>query len=79
MSDGPATMSAMGRRHDHRPLSMDGSHWRADGRPKVRYPSQADALGAAEERSRQSDVTLEVYRCDFCGGWHMGSRGRRQH
>ncbi len=65
------------RRREHRPLAIDGSHWRADGRPKVRYASQADALHAADERAREADVQLQVYRCEFCGGWHMGSRNRR--
>jgi hypothetical protein len=66
------------RRHSYRPLSVRSSHWRADGQPKVRYPTQRDALSAADERGRESDVDLGVYRCDFCGGWHMGRSGRRE-
>jgi hypothetical protein len=44
----------------------------------VRYPTQRDALSAADERGRESDVDLGVYRCDFCSGWHMGRSGRRE-
>lgn len=67
------------RRHrEHRPLSIEGSHWRADGQPKVRYPTQSDAVSAADERGRESEVDLHVYLCDFCRGWHMGSRSRRE-
>jgi hypothetical protein len=43
----------------------------------VRYPTQRDALSAADERGQESGVDLGVYRCDFCGGWHMGRLGRR--
>jgi hypothetical protein len=60
----------------HRRLGVDGSHWRADGRPKVRYPSQAAALSAADERRDEAGGELNTYRCDFCGGWHMGRRDR---
>ncbi|HEX3946656.1 MAG TPA: hypothetical protein VHW47_03085 [Acidimicrobiales bacterium] len=65
------------RQPHHRPFSLDGSHWRADGRPKVRYASQGEAVNAAEERGRESEVELGVYRCEFCGGWHMGRRSGR--
>ncbi len=63
------------RRRAHRELALDASHWRRDGRPKVRYASQGEALSAAEERSAGDDTTLGVYPCSFCDGWHMGSRG----
>jgi hypothetical protein len=65
------------RREPHRPLTIDGSHWRADGQAKRRYPTAADAKWAAAERSEESDTELGVYRCDFCGGWHMGKRTGR--
>ena len=65
----------MARRRDpHRELSLDSSHWRRDGRPKVRYPSQAEALSAAEERSGEAGGPLQVYRCPYCSDWHMGRR-----
>ncbi len=67
----------MARKHEHRPLALDASHWRDDGGPKVRYPSRADALVAADDRSKESGIELGVYECAFCGGWHMGrSSGR---
>ncbi len=64
-------------RGPHRPLAIDASHWREDGQPKVRYPSRADALVAADERSKDSGTELGVYECAFCGGWHMGRRAGR--
>jgi hypothetical protein len=65
------------RRGPHRPLTLDSTHWRQDGQPKVRFRSQAEALGAAEDRTRESGVELGVYQCGFCGGWHMGRRSGR--
>lgn len=65
------------RRPPHRPLAIDSSHWREDGRPKVRYPSRAEAQVAAGERGQEAGVDLGVYPCDFCNGWHMGKRGGR--
>lgn len=67
----------MPRRRDYRPLGIDSSHWRRDGRPKVRYPTRADALVAADDRSRDAGAPLDVYECPFCGGWHMGKRAAR--
>jgi len=65
------------RRHPHRPLSIDSTHWRADGRPKVRYPTQSSAQAAAAERSAEAGSLLGVYLCAFCHGWHMGRRSGR--
>jgi hypothetical protein len=66
------------RRPAHRPLAIDSSHWRADGAPKTRYPSRADALAATQERREDSGVELGAYPCDYCDGWHMGKRGGRR-
>ncbi len=71
-------MQSMSQHKPHRPLALDASHWRGDGRPKVRYPTRQDALVAAEERSREWGSKLGVYECAFCGGWHMGRRGGRR-
>ncbi len=60
---------------DHRVPGL-GSHWRADGRPKAAYSSQADALTAALVRREDSGVELTVYRCDVCSAWHMGNPRR---
>ena len=59
-------------------MSLSSSHWRGDGQPKVRFGSRAEALSAAEDRARESGVTLGTYRCDFCDGWHMGRRSGRE-
>ena len=61
-----------GRRHPHRPLRL--GHWRADGQAKRRFGSQNEAEGAAGERRAEAGADLVVYRCDFCGGWHLGNR-----
>ncbi len=63
---------APGRR-GHRPLSVASSHWRADGGPKTRFPTEAAAAAAAADQSREAGFELDVYRCGFCEGWHMGS------
>lgn len=65
------------RRPPHRPLTIGSSHWREDGRPKVRYATEGDANAAAEELWHETGADLGVYRCAFCNGWHMGRRGRR--
>lgn len=55
-----------------------GSHWRADGAPKAAYRSQAEALSVADERRHDTGLELNVYRCEICSSWHMGSaEGRR--
>ena len=64
-------------RPSHRPLALDASHWRADGQPKVRYATRHEALIAAEERAKETGTVLSVYRCPYCGGWHMGRREGR--
>jgi hypothetical protein len=66
-----------GRREPHRPLALGGSHWREDGRPKTRFSTEAEALDAADDQAREYGADLGVYRCGFCGGWHMGRRTRR--
>ncbi len=55
------------RRPSHR------SHWRADGAPKTAYRNQSDALSVADERHIDAGVELNVYQCEFCSAWHIGS------
>ncbi len=43
----------------------------------MRFSTQGEALSAAEERSGEAGADLGVYRCEFCGGWHMGRRSGR--
>jgi hypothetical protein len=66
------------RTRAHRPLSLASSHWRADGVAKVRFATERDVQVVAADRSAESGVTLGVYRCDFCAGWHMGRRDARR-
>jgi hypothetical protein len=49
------------------------THWRADGNAKTAFPTQRAAADAADERRRESGIVLNVYLCDFCSGWHMGT------
>ncbi len=63
------------RRRPERPLSLPSSHWRADGRPKVRFVSEREAMVVAAERAEQGGVLLAAYRCGFCQGWHLGRSG----
>jgi hypothetical protein len=61
------------KRHapNNRPLRL-GTHWRADGAPKVSYGSAGEAWSVADERRQETGVALNVYQCDVCAGWHMG-------
>jgi hypothetical protein len=48
------------------------AHWRADGRPKVRFPSEAEAQKAGFSYRLEHGADLNAYQCEFCGGWHLG-------
>ena len=50
-----------------------GAHWRRDGSAKTPYMSRGEALSVAEERSRETGLALDVYRCGVCSAWHMGN------
>jgi hypothetical protein len=69
---------AKARRRRPRP-SGDSSerrldHWRADGQPKTRFPTQ-DAANRASLRLRlEEGADLDPYPCPYCGGWHLGNR-----
>jgi hypothetical protein len=65
------------QRGPQKELSLSGSHWRADGAAKTRYPSQREATSAAQLLWAQERVELSVYRCEFCQGWHMGRSSTR--
>jgi hypothetical protein len=49
-------------------------HWRSDGQPKARFPSQADANRSALRLRLEEGADLDPYRCGFCAGWHLGNR-----
>jgi hypothetical protein len=52
-------------------------HWRADGQPKTRFPTQHDANRASLRHRLEEGADLDPYRCGFCGGWHLGNRTDR--
>jgi hypothetical protein len=62
---------AAASRQSVRPLRLP--HWRADGNPKVRYPSETEANKAAFAFRLEHGTDLNVYQCEYCGGWHMGT------
>jgi len=64
-------------RRAHREVSVSGSHWRADGAPKARFPTRADAERVAAARASTHDADLGVYRCSFCAAWHLGGADPR--
>ena len=49
------------------------SHWRADGGTKTRYRSEDEANRAAFAHRLEHGTDLFAYRCEFCGGWHLGN------
>jgi hypothetical protein len=59
------------RRSTARPVRLP--HWRADGQPKTRFPSEQEAQRAAFGYRLEHGVDLAVYSCDICGGWHLGN------
>ena len=56
--------------------SLGNAHFRADGAPKTKYSSEREAASAAHMRWVEDKVELNVYPCEFCGGWHMGRPSR---
>ena len=52
-------------------------HWRADGNPKVRYPSEGDAHKAGFAYRLEHGVDLNAYQCEYCNGWHLGASDER--
>ncbi len=49
-------------------------HWRADGQPKTRFPTQEEANRSSLQARLERGADLDPYRCGFCGGWHLGNR-----
>lgn len=58
------------------PKRLVSEHFRSDGRPKRRWPTQA-AAEAHRERYGLTDKC--VYPCTFCGGFHMATRRGADH
>lgn len=45
---------------------------------KVNYPDKATAIhNAGILRKTHQGGTWRAYRCEFCGGWHVGRPSRR--
>jgi hypothetical protein len=53
------------------------AHWRADGSPKVRYRTEAEAHKAGFGFRLEHGTELHAYECEFCGGWHLGAGEER--
>ena len=70
------------RRHPGRarrvadPEAPRREHWKADGTPKVRFPSSDDANRASLRARLEAGADLLPSPCHFCGGWHLGNQRR---
>jgi hypothetical protein len=63
----------------HRSTPSGGSgreHWRSDGQPKTRFPSEDEANRSALRLRLEAGADLDPYRCELCHGWHLGNRAR---
>jgi hypothetical protein len=58
-------------RSEPKPVRL--AHWRADGSPKVRYRTEAEALRAGFSYRLEHGTDQNAYECEFCGGWHLGA------
>lgn len=45
---------------------------------KVRYETQEEASAARTRLFRSGSGGMNVYKCKFCGGYHIGHRNERQ-
>jgi hypothetical protein len=66
-----------GSRVSEGPGGTGREHWRADGLPKTRFPSQDEANRSALHHRLEDGADLDPYRCQFCRGWHLGNRSDR--
>ena len=66
-----ASRRRLRRQTSSRPVRLP--HFRADGQPKTRFGSEQDANRAALSARLDHGVDLAAYRCDSCGGWHLGN------
>ena len=62
-----------GPRREERPRRPRLDHFRADGSAKTRFGSQDEAERAALQARLDHGTDLGSYRCEMCGGWHLGS------
>jgi hypothetical protein len=60
--------------HDRTGDAAGREHWRADGRPKVRFATRDEANRSSLRLRLEEGADLDPYRCSFCGGWHLGTR-----
>lgn len=51
-----------------------GEHFRADGKPKRRFPTRAAAQKHAHRHAHDNVI---IYPCTFCSGWHYATRRHR--
>ena len=48
---------------------------RSDGRPKIAYPTLAEASVVATAQSDPGRVIFGAYRCPYCPNFHVGRPG----
>jgi len=46
---------------------------------KVRYPDAITARAAGQYYGDSNQVTLYVYQCQFCKGWHLTKKKQRDY
>lgn len=68
----PSEPSKRSRKSERAVKAVRLPHWRADGRPKVRFTTEAEANKAAFAYKLEHGADLNVYECEYCGGWHLG-------
>jgi hypothetical protein len=53
------------------------SHYRSNGNTKVRYNTEETAKKSADRLQVLNDIHFAVYRCIYCGGFHVGANRHR--
>jgi hypothetical protein len=57
---------------NYKPRRLVGEHFRGDGKPKRRFDTHA---GAEAFIALYGYLHLKIYGpCEFCGGYHLGTR-----
>lgn len=51
---------------------LDRQHYREDGRPKQRYETRVFAVRVRRQMRAKGQKGVQVYRCEYCAGWHLG-------
>lgn len=80
-SEESAGSGGLSEREHERRERLDAEHdehlrWKACEKKK-RYATEGEARLAADACRRHGSRDLHVYRCPYCGGWHLTHKGKR--